>query len=177
MLSVSLEGLSSPPGPLALRERGNEVRVRESRSEQSLEIAPCDVSIRDSEHLKARGRENGRAGRVVFSAWLVRVDVAVDFQHDTSFERAEVHNEAVQYMLAAELDAEHAAIAQQRPGEALSRCSTRAQFAGESEFLSARGSPKGIHERNMTSMIGRHPSKYRGMNRRNSGTNPSVSFS
>jgi len=41
-------------------------------------------------------------------------------------------------MLTAKLEAEHTAIAQQRPREALCRCRAGAQFARKREFLSWR---------------------------------------
>jgi len=68
------------------------------------------------------------------------VRVTIELQHDPRFQTTKVHDEAVQHMLTAKLQAKHTAIAEQRPGEALCRRCVAAQFARNREFLSARDS-------------------------------------
>jgi len=68
------------------------------------------------------------------------VRVTIELQHDPRFQTTKVHDEAVQHMLTAKLQAKHTAIPQERPRESLRRCGASAQLARQCEFLSARDS-------------------------------------
>jgi hypothetical protein len=66
---------------------------------------------------------------------------AIDLKHDPRFQTAEIHDEAVQHVLTAKLEAKHTAIAEQRPGVALCGRRATAQFARQCEFLRLRDPP------------------------------------
>jgi len=61
--------------------------------------------------------------------------VTVKLQHQPQLSTIEIHDETVQHMLPAKLEAEQLAVAQQRPGVSLGRRRLAAEPARERDFL------------------------------------------
>jgi hypothetical protein len=76
-------------------------------------VRACDIAVADADHSIAGGLEESGAGGIVGALIAPVVDVPFEL-HDESFgDAVEINDEAVQDMLAAELEAEHGAPAQQ----------------------------------------------------------------
>ena len=77
----------------------------------SLERSPGDVPVPHADHAEAGGFEHLRAGRVVSSLVESVVRVALKLQDEPLGGAIEVDDEAAQDVLAAEFEAEYAAVA------------------------------------------------------------------
>jgi hypothetical protein len=103
-------------------------------------VAAGHVSVRDPNHLKSRALKDGSARHVVAPPLIRVMRVTIQLQYDPRLQTTKIHDEAVNYVLPAKLDAKHTAISQERPRESLRRCGASAQFARQCEFLSSRDS-------------------------------------
>src|SRR2546426_11623150 len=76
---------------------------------------------------------------------LFRSHVTLQLQDQPLSGAIEVHDEAVQHVLAAELEAEDTPVAQQRPSVALRRGRRSAQLTRQGELLGRAEVPERIH--------------------------------
>ncbi len=80
-------------------------------SQNLFKLRPCDIAVSDADHSVTGGlQECGTSGIEALPIGRV-VDVAFDLQYESFRGAIEVHDEAVQDMLAAELETEHPASA------------------------------------------------------------------
>src|SRR6266704_6480630 len=101
---------SSPPVPLSLRERGDERWAPESPPHHLFDVLPCDVAVLDADHAVPCRFERSRAGHVVAPPTVRLVHVSFQLDHEVLRSALEVDDEAVQDLLAAELETEHRAV-------------------------------------------------------------------
>jgi len=94
-----------------------------------------DVSIPDPYYTIAGSFEAFRTRDIITLSLARVVYVAFQLQDQPTGGTVEVHNEAVQDVLASKLQSKDASIPQQRPRMALSRRRRSAQVAGEREPL------------------------------------------
>ena len=136
---------SSPPVPLSLRERGNDGSPLECAPQECFEARAADVPIPDTDDAVTSGFEQVRAGGVVGLSVTPVVRIALQLHHKPLGDAIEVRDEAVQDVLAAKLEAEHAAVPQQPPRVALGRRCRSAELTRQRERLGGREVAKGIH--------------------------------
>jgi len=103
-------------------------------SQECFKAPARDVTIPDPEDAITSSFEQFRASGVVRPSVASVVRVAFQLQDEPLGHAVEVHDEAVQDVLAAELQTEHAPVAQQRPRVAFGRARCSAELAREREF-------------------------------------------
>jgi hypothetical protein len=82
---------------------------------------------------------------VIVSLRFEIVHIPIELDHDPFTGTKEVYDEAVQHMLSPKLQAEDAAVAQQRPRVPFSWSGAVAKLAGARKSLGGSESTKGIH--------------------------------
>ena len=91
------------PGPLSLRERGNDGTASESLAQERLQALACHISIADADDAVAGSLEHPDAGSIVGLLTAPLMHVALQLKDDPLGDATEVNDEAVHDVLAAEL--------------------------------------------------------------------------
>ena len=112
---------TSPPGPLSLSGEGVCIILYEL-AQQALQSFAAHLRIPNANHSIAPRLEE--CGPCDIDARLSRLSVnsAIQLQNQAQARAIEIHDETTQDVLAPELQAEDAALSQQRPRQPLSRC-------------------------------------------------------
>ena len=119
---------SSPPVPLSLRERGDYL------CDWLLEPCLIDVLIANPDYLVSGALEPGTASGVVISLRSFPVLAAVELYDELQLGAVEIDDESPEDMLATELEAEYAAIAEQRPRMPFCGGRLTARLSGQGEL-------------------------------------------
>src|SRR6266516_955438 len=136
---------SSPPVPPSLRERGNDNTPLECLLQDSLEVFARDVSIPDANHAVPGGFEKCCTGGIIGLLLTRVVHVALEPHDEPLGAAVEVHDEAVEDVLTAKLQAKNAPVSQQRPRVALGRGRCATQLPRPGKPLCVREAPERIH--------------------------------
>ena len=113
--------------------------------QDSFEVFAREVPIADTNHAVLGSFEKCCAGGIIGLSVGRVVRVALELHDEPLGVAVEVHDEAVEHVLAAKLQAEDAPVSQQRPRVALGRGRRSAQLTREDELLRRFNVPEWIH--------------------------------
>jgi hypothetical protein len=108
-------------------------------------VCACDIAVSDPDHSIASGLKEGSAGGIVGPLIARVVHVTLELYHEPFRSAVEVHDEAVQDMLATEFQAEHGASAKQGPRVSLGRGWVQPELTREREPLGGREPAQRVH--------------------------------
>ncbi len=110
-------------------------------------LQPCarDITVSDADHSIARGLEKCGACGIVAPPIRRVVNIALEFHDESLRDAIEVDDEAMQNVLAAELEAEYGAVAEERPCVPLSGCWMQPKQPREREPLGMCEPAQRIH--------------------------------
>ena len=125
----------SSTDPLSLRKRGDAQWILQYLSQERLQSRPRDVAVPDADYAITLGFEEGRPRLVVCPSIGAVMNAALELYDQPFRGTVEVHDETVEDVLAAELQAEDLAIPQQCPAVALGGTGVEAELARQRESL------------------------------------------
>jgi hypothetical protein len=108
-------------------------------------VLSTHILVADPNNHVARSFQEPGPCAVIVPLRIGVVHIPVELDHDPATGTKKVYDEAVQYMLPPKLQAEDAAVAQQRPRVPFSWSGAVAKFTGARRSLRSSEPTKGIH--------------------------------